>query len=207
MYKHSKQVKYSGIPLNEAEKAIIMVHGRGATSESIISLAEHLNLSDASLLAPVATNRSWYPYSFMAPVEKNQPALDTALELIDLIVKDVLEAGIPLNKIYFLGFSQGACLMLEYITQNAAPYGGAITFTGALIGEHINPENYKGDFANTPILVTTGDPDSHVPLYRVEESIAILKELHADVFLKVYKDRPHTILNEEIELANQLVLK
>ncbi|MEJ6981446.1 dienelactone hydrolase family protein [Pedobacter sp. P351] len=206
MYSHSKQTEESGLPLKQANKAIIMLHGRGASAESISSLADYLNLEDAAIFAPTATNNSWYPYSFMAPVENNQPALSSALELIDTLVKDIISQGIPLHKIFFLGFSQGACLALEYVSRHATAYGGVIAYTGGLIGEHLNRENYTGDFAHTPILITTGDPDPHVPLSRVEETVEILEEMHAEVSLRVYKGRMHTIQQEEIKLANQLIL-
>lgn len=206
MYRHSKQVTESGLPLSEAKKAIIMLHGRGASAESIIGLADQLNLSDAAIFAPQATNHSWYPYSFLAPVEENQPALDSALEVIDDLVKDIQSGGIAQDKIYFLGFSQGACLALEYATRHAATYGGIIAFTGGLIGEQLNLDNYTGDFGHTPIFITTGNPDPHVPLTRVEESVAILEKLNAAVSLQVYNGRPHTIQFQEIELANKLVL-
>ncbi len=183
-----------------------MLHGRGANAESIISLTHHLSLGDAAILAPQATNHSWYPYSFLAPVEQNQPALDSALQLIGELVREITAAGISLNQIYFLGFSQGACLALEYATRHAAGYGGIIAFTGGLIGEQLNPNNYQGDFTGTPVLITTGNPDPHVPLTRVEESVAVLEKLNAKVTLKVYNGRTHTIQKQEIDLANELVL-
>ena len=183
-----------------------MLHGRGATAESIIGLADHLNLKDAAILALQATNNSWYPYSFLAPVKENQPALDSALEVIDDLVKDIQSNGIPLHQIYFLGFSQGACLSLEYVARHAAGYGGVIAYTGGLIGETLNAENYTGDFLHTPILITTGDPDPHVPLIRVQESVAVLEKLNAEVSLRVYSGRAHTIQQQEIELANKLIL-
>jgi len=184
-----------------------MLHGRGGTARNIISLASDFNLADFAILAPQATNQSWYPYSFMAPVEENQPALDSALEMIGQTVEDIIATGIPADKIYFAGFSQGACLTLEYIARNAQRFGGAVAFTGGLVGEELVTSNYKGDFAATPILITTGDPDPHVPLSRVEESVSVLKNLGAEVTLKVFKGRPHTILREEIELANQLIFQ
>lgn len=184
-----------------------MLHGRGGTARNIISLASDFNLTDFAILAPQATNQSWYPYSFMAPVEENQPALDSALEMIGQTVEDIIATGIPADKIYFAGFSQGACLTLEYIARNAQRFGGAVAFTGGLVGEGLVTSNYKGDFAATPILITTGDPDPHVPLSRVEESVSVLKNLGAEVTLKVFKGRPHTILREEIELANQLIFQ
>ncbi|MHB8207426.1 alpha/beta hydrolase [Mucilaginibacter sp.] len=205
MYTHQKQIITAGTPLAQAKGALVMLHGRGSTARNIISLAADFNLSEFAIVAPQATNQSWYPYSFMAPVEENQPALDSALEVIGQAVADIIAAGIPADKIYFAGFSQGACLTLEYIARNAQRFGGAVAFTGGLIGEELLLSNYKGDFANTPILITTGDPDPHVPLSRVEESVSILKNLGAEVTLKVFKGRPHTILSEEIELTNQLV--
>ena len=206
MYTHQKQVIISGRPVGEAKKAIIMLHGRGATAEGIIALAEHLNLVDAAIFAPQAANNSWYPYSFIAPTEQNQPALDSALKLIENIVTDIVKQGIPLHKIYFLGFSQGACLSLEYVARNAAAYGGVIAYTGGLIGNELIIQNYQGDFQHTPILITTGDPDPHVPLQRVKESVEILENLKAEISLRVYKGRPHTIQMEEIQLANELIL-
>lgn len=206
MYTHNTDILKIGLPLAEAKKAIIMLHGRGANAQSIISLQSHLDLTDAAILAPQATNHSWYPYSFLMPVDQNQPALDSALQLIDDLVKEILAGGIPLNGIYFLGFSQGACLTLEYAARNAASYGGVIAFTGGLIGEVLDVENYKGDFSNTPILITTGNPDPHVPLSRVKESLEILERLNAQVTLKVYNGRAHAIQPEELKLANELVL-
>ena len=206
MYIHSKQITSSGIPLNEAKKAIIMLHGRGASADSIISLAGQLNIDDFAILAPQATNNSWYPYSFLVPAEQNQPALDSALQLIDNLVHEVQETGIPLQKIYFLGFSQGACLALEYAARHAAPYGGVSAFTGGLIGDQLRPENYTGDFVHTPIFISTGDPDPHVPVSRVEESVKILEKLNAEVSLRVYNGRPHTIQFQELDLVNKLVL-
>lgn len=182
-----------------------MLHGRGASATSIISLQTHLQLDDYAIFAPQATEYSWYPYSFMAPVSDNQPALDSALHIIAGVVADIKQNGIPQEKIYFIGFSQGACLTLEYVTRNAGRYGGAIAFTGGLIGDKLIDENYKGDFDGTPILITTGDPDPHVPLSRVNKSVSIIQHLNASVTLKVYKGRPHTITAEELALANEIL--
>ena len=201
MYSHSKDLVFSGVPLSDAKKAVIMLHGRGASAESIISLKDHLKLDGAAIVAPQATNSSWYPYSFMAPDADNQPALNSALQVISDVVKDVVAQGIELNQVYFLGFSQGACLALEYATRHADGYGGIIAFTGGLIGQTLNTLNYTGDFKGTPILITTGDPDPHVPMSRIYESVEVLEKLNARVELKVYKGRPHTIQMEEIELA------
>ena len=205
MYTHKKQLINAGTSLDSASGALVLLHGRGGTAGNIISLAGEFNLNNIATLAPQASNNSWYPYSFMASVEENQPALDSALEIIGEMVNDIIAAGIPAEKIWFAGFSQGACLTLEYVARNAQRYGGVVAFTGGLIGQQLATDNYKGNFKHTPILITTGNPDPHVPLIRVEESVDLLKKLGADVTLKVYDGRPHTITMPEIELANQLI--
>ena len=193
------------MPLNEASLALIMLHGRGATAESMISLKDYLHLDDAAILAPQATNNSWYPNSFMAPVEKNQPALDSALGLIHNLVIEINEQEIPLSKIFILGFSQGACLALEYAARHAGVYGGIIAFTGGLIGEKLDKSNYSGDFQDTPVLLSTKDPDPHVPLSRVKERAAIFRALNAKLELQVEEGGSHSIEMEEIEAANEFV--
>lgn len=205
MYIHKKEIIVGGVPLPDASKALILLHGRGASAESMLSLSEHIDMPGTAFLAPQATNRSWYPYSFLAPPAENQPALDSALNVIDDLVKEIFDQGITLDNVYFLGFSQGACLSLEYAGRYAAGYGGVVAFTGGLIGDTVLKSNYIGNFKDTPILITTGDPDPHVPLSRVEESVEILDALNASVTLKVYKGRQHTIQTEEIELAQKLV--
>jgi phospholipase/carboxylesterase len=205
MYTHKKQIITAGPPLDKAKGALVMLHGRGGTADNIISLAGEFNIEDLAIVAPQASNQSWYPYSFMMPIAQNQPALDSALQIIGDIVEDLITKGIPAEQIYFAGFSQGACLTLEYVARNAKRFGGVIAFTGGLIGKELETANYKGDFNNTPILITTGDPDPHIPLTRVEESAAILRNLNADITVKVYKGRPHTITGDEIELVNRLI--
>ncbi|HKG07236.1 MAG TPA: dienelactone hydrolase family protein [Pedobacter sp.] len=207
MYTHQKQITTAGVPVAEAKRAVIFLHGRGSTAEDILSLNNHLKLEDAALFAPQATNNSWYPYSFLSPVAENQPALDSALGLIKELVNEVIADGIPANQIYFAGFSQGACLALEYVTRNAQQYGGVVAFTGGLIGKEINMNNYKGDFKQTPVLITTGDPDPHVPVRRVEMSEGIIKKMNASVTVKIFNGRAHTIGAKEIELARELVFK
>ncbi|GEO07045.1 phospholipase/carboxylesterase [Adhaeribacter aerolatus] len=207
MYTHQKKVITQGAPLAETQKALILVHGRGATAESILSLASPLGANDFTLFAPQATNHSWYPYSFMAPATQNQPALDSALETIDAIVKSILEQGLSSQQIYLAGFSQGACLTSEYATRHAQPYGGLFIFTGGLIGQQLDTSNYQGNFAGTPVLITTGDPDPHVPVSRVNETVKIMEEHGAMVSKHIYPGRPHTILQEEINLAKQILSK
>jgi len=208
MYTHSKQIITVGVPVSQAKKALIMIHGRGASANSILSLADHLSLrEDMAIIAPQANQHSWYPHSFMAPVESNEPALSSALQVIDEIVEDVTKQGIDRKDIYFLGFSQGACLTLEYAARHGQQYGGVMAFTGGLVGQELKLSNYSGDFAQTPIFIATGDPDPHVPVSRVEETVTQLTKMNADVLFKIYKGRPHTVTQEELDLAEQHVLK
>lgn len=195
----------AGPDLQQSDKALVLIHGRGATAQSILSLANHLAIPEFSLFAPQALNNSWYPYSFMAPVLENKPALDLALSLLNETVTYILTSGVKAENIYLLGFSQGACLTSEYATRHACRYGGLILFTGGLIGDKIDKSNYSGNYNNTPVLLTTGDPDPHVPVTRVHETRNILIEMGAKVTLKIYPGRTHTILPEEIELARKLL--
>jgi len=203
---HQKNILQAGNTSN-AKKALIMLHGRGGSAQDILSLAEHLNVKDYLLLAPQATNRTWYPHSFMAEVASNQPYLDSALALVSETVKEALSQGIEAENIYFLGFSQGACLTLEYVARHAQRYGGAVAFTGGLIGDEIYKENYQGDFAGTPIFIGTSDPDFHVPVSRVQESTRLLEEMGAQVTEKIYPGMPHTIVADEIEVVNEIVFR
>ena len=195
----------AGKPLNEAKKALIMIHGRGASSNDILSLARHLNVADFALVAPQAEGNTWYPYSFLAPTSQNEPSLSKSLKVISEVVKSVEENGISKENIYFLGFSQGACLALEFTARNASKYGGVIAFTGGLIGESISEKTYSGKFENTPIFIGTSDPDFHVPVERVNETEILLKKMGASVTKKIYENMGHTISQDEINLANELV--
>lgn len=204
---HQKEIITAGKELTEAKKVLIMIHGRGGTAENILSLAEHLAVEDYALLAPQATNNTWYPYSFMAPIQQNEPWLSSALSVLGDVVNDVVAQGFVEKQIYFLGFSQGACLTLEFVTRNAARYGGVVAFTGGLIGDKIYPEHYTGDFGGTPVFIGTSNPDMHVPVERVYATTNILKDMHADVTEKVYPNMGHTITQDEIDNANTQVFK
>lgn len=180
-----------------------MIHGRGGSAEDILSLASHLAVPDFALLAPQATGNSWYPYSFLAVPERNEPGLTAALNVLKEVTEDLQQQGIAAEQTYFLGFSQGACLMLEFITRNAAKYGGAAAFTGGLIGDKIYPENYTGDFNGTPIFIGSSNPDMHVPVERVYATANILQDKHANVILKVYDNMGHTINQDELSQVNK----
>lgn len=202
---HEKDFKYDGTPIEQASKALIMLHGRGGFAEDILDLAEHFKINDFALVAPQAYNNSWYPLSFMAPEQQNQPWLDSALELIKELELELNKKGISSENIYFFGFSQGACLALEYTTRNAKKYGGIIAIIGGLIGEHVNTGNFITDFQETKIFLGTSDPDPHVPVERVHQTVKILKNKNARVELQIYKNAGHVILPEELGIANSFI--
>lgn len=202
---HPIQIKRSGQPLELAKKAIIMIHGRGGSAEDILSMSSYLHVDNFALLAPQAENNTWYPYSFMAPIKDNESWLSSAIDLIDHTVELALTSGILPEDIYFFGFSQGACLTLEYLAQNAKRYGGAVAIIGGVIGAEINRDNYTGNFMQTPIFIGTSDPDFHVPLERVKDTVKILEQMGANVKLNVYQNFGHSINREEIDTANEFI--
>lgn len=204
---HTARFHKAGLPLERAEKVMIMLHGRGATAGNIVGLAPQLALEGFALLAPEATNNTWYPHSFMAPPEHNEPWLGSALSLLERMESDLVRDGFAPDAIWFLGFSQGACLALEYTSRHAKRYGGVIAFTGGLIGDRIRAENYSGDFARTPVFIGSSDPDMHVPVARVHESVKILQNLNADVHIQIYPDMGHTISEEEVLFVNERILR
>lgn len=202
---HQKKIVSAGRKLSEADKALILIHGRGADAQDILGLGHELNVAGYALLAPQATNHTWYPYSFLAPGEQNEPWLSSALHVISEIVAEVNNAGIDSSNIYFVGFSQGACLTLEFVTRHARLWGGVAAFTGGLIGDKVYTENYKGDFAGTRVFIGTSDPDPHVPVSRVNETTKLMKSMGADVTEKIYPNMGHTISRDEIVHANKLI--
>jgi phospholipase/carboxylesterase len=202
---HKKNSIIAGKELTKNGKVLIMVHGRGGSAEDIISLSSYLEVKEFTVIAPQATNNSWYPYSFLELPSRNEPWLSSALEVLNDIVDDLKSKGIPTTNVYFLGFSQGACLTLEFVTRNASRYGGVVAFTGGLIGDKIYNDNYRGDFQNTPMFIGTSNPDPHVPVERVYATTNILKDMNAEVTEKVYNHMGHTINHDEIETANRVV--
>lgn len=204
---HGKNIFSAGKNIRDAGNVLIMLHGRGGSAEDILSLAQYFSLEDYALLAPQATNNTWYPYSFLSPPLQNEPWLSSALSLLKEIVNDIKLQKISEENTYFLGFSQGACLMLEFVTRNAAKFGGVAAFTGGLIGDKIYRENYKGNFNHTPIFIGSSNPDMHVPVERVYATTNVLRELGADVTEKLYDNMGHTINEDEIEMVKRIIFK
>ena len=193
----------TGLPLSESKKAIILLHGRGATAESMLSLASYLDLSDFSIFAPQAAQRTWYPYGFMASDEGNLSALNSSLQQVSLLFQFLIENGKAPEQIYVMGFSQGACLSLEFAARNAQKLGGVVAFTGGLIGEKLEEKKYSGDFQGTPILLSSSAHDMHVPAQRINDSAQLLQKMGAEVSLKFFEDELHTISPEELTWVNQ----
>jgi phospholipase/carboxylesterase len=205
MIMHQKNIIATGKELDEKNKVLILLHGRGGSAEDILSFSSYLEVKDFVLLAPQATNNTWYPYSFLAPPAQNEPWLSSALNLMKNLLSELYSKGIPSENIYFAGFSQGACLTLEFVTRNANKYGGVAAFTGGLIGDKIYEENYGGNFKNTAVFIGTSDPDPHVPVERANATAKFLEKMNASVTLKIYPNMGHTISQDEIENANRLV--
>lgn len=179
---------------------LILLHGRGATADSIRPLAAELEADRFRVVAPQAHGNSWYPYSFLAPLEANQPHLDRALARLEALVQPLSSEEVAL-----LGFSQGACLALEYVARHPRRYGAVMALTGGLIGPPGTSRNYPGDLRGTPVFLGSGDPDSHVPFHRVEESARVLQGMGARVELRRYPGLPHTINDDELESCRQLL--
>ncbi|GAO41872.1 alpha/beta hydrolase [Flavihumibacter petaseus] len=204
---HRKHIVHAGAPLATADKVLILLHGRGAGPNDILGLAGYFPVAGFALLAPAATNSTWYPYSFMAPETSNEPWLSSAVDLVTGLIDELLEAGKNAENLYFMGFSQGACLLLECLARHAQRYGGAAAFTGGLIGESLQKDRYKGDFAGMPLFLGTSDPDPHVPVLRVEETAGVYTSLQAAVTKKIYPGMGHTINQDELTTAGALLFK
>jgi phospholipase/carboxylesterase len=190
---------------DDALATLILVHGRGASAESILSLHETLDLDGVAALAPQAYENTWYPQSFLAPIDTNQPYLESALRKLDTLVIDVLSRGIAGERIAILGFSQGACLTTEYVARHPRQYGAVIGLTGGLIGPAGTSRNYTGSLAGTPVFLGTSDPDPHVPYERVRETEAVLTRMGAKVELRRYAGMAHTINEDELAVCRRLL--
>ena len=195
-------VRHAGAPLAEARGAVVLLHGRGGSAEDILTLAGPLGREGLAYLAPQAPGRTWYPESFLAPRERNEPWLSSALQVVGDVVAST---GLPPERVLLAGFSQGACLATEFVASHAARYAGLIAFTGGLVGPLGSDLRHDGELAGMPALFLSGDPDPHVPWTRVQESATELERMGAQVTALSYPGRPHTVSAEELEHARRLV--
>jgi phospholipase/carboxylesterase len=198
-------VLLTGQPLARARGAMVLLHGRGATAEGILGLAEELNQPDFAYVAPQAAGSSWYPYSFLVPQERNEPYLTSALKLIEEVLEKIAEAGIPAEHTILAGFSQGACLALEFAARHTRRYGGVAGLSGGLIGSDDAPRNYQGSLASTPIFLGCSDVDGHIPAERVRLSSTVLQGLGGEVTMRLYPGMGHTINPDEIDAVRTMM--
>jgi predicted esterase len=198
-------VVWRGLDPATARLVVVLVHGRGASAESIFTLADQFEITDVAYVAPEAADHTWYPYSFLAPMEQNEPKLSSALRRLEGVVDDVRRRGISSNRIALVGFSQGACLALEFTARRAQRYAAIIGLSGGLIGPPGTPRDYAGTFAQTPVFLGCSDVDAHVPAERVHESAAVFTRLGAAVDERIYPGMGHTVNRDELDAVRALL--
>ncbi len=203
---HAAQaVLHAGTALDQAPAVVLMIHGRGASAEDILGLASEFGRADLAYLAPQAAGGTWYPQRFIAPLAANEPWLSSALARIETLRKYAEDAGIPAERTILLGFSQGACLALEYAARNARRYGGIVGLSGGLIGPDDTPRDYAGSLAGTPVFLGCSDIDFHIPKERVLESADVLRRLGANVDARLYPGMGHTINDDELTAVKDIL--
>jgi predicted esterase len=199
------RVLAAGERLEQARAVVLACHGRGAGAEDIIGVAAELGVPAVTVLAPEAPGRTWYPNSFLAPIPSNEPWLSSALSWIGELVSELETRGVPADRVVLLGFSQGACLTLEYAARNARRYGAVVGWSGGLIGPPGTPRDYGGSLSGTPVFLGCSDTDPHVPAARVRETAEVLRRLGGEVDMRIYPGLGHTVDEDELEAARQLV--
>lgn len=195
-----------GKPLSQASRALILLHGRGGSSEDILTLSDHFCDNSFYIAAPQASKNSWYPYSFLKEESLNEPQLSTSIEFLKNLI-EIIVRKIPQEKVFVMGFSQGACMALEVTSRHATKYGGIVAFTGGLIGQTVNKTKYQGNFQKTKVFISDGDEDPHVPAERCRESKEIMSQLNADVTLMIDKRSSHTITTKEIDWVKNNMMR
>lgn len=200
-----QRVLRAGAPLDRAKAAMVLLHGRGATAESMLALADVFGEPDIAYLAPQAVRNTWYPRSFLAPLQENEPWLSSALAVIGDTLRGLETEGFPAERVVLLGFSQGGCLTLEYVARNARRYGAVVGLSAGLIGPEGTPRSYAGSLAGTPVFIGCSDIDAHIPLARVRESTRVLGQLGGEVREQIYPGMGHTINDDEIRRGRGLL--
>lgn len=198
-------IRIAGEPISRARAAMLMLHGRGASAEDILSLANEVDQAGFAYLAPQAADNTWYPNRFLVPLAENEPWLSSALAFIADVLAEIINAGIPREKIMLLGFSQGACLTLEFAARNAQRYGGVVGLSGALIGPEGTPRDYAGSLAGTPVFLGCSDVDFHVPKENVQQTAEVMKRLGGEVTLRLYPNMGHTSNQDEIDFVRRMM--
>jgi len=197
-------VLHAGTPLATAHAAMLLVHGRGASAADIMSVGQELTHPDFAYLAPQAAGNAWYPNPFTAPIESNEPYLSSAISVLEDVLAKITE-HVKHERVILLGFSQGACLALEFAARHAQRFGGVVGFSGGLIGPDGTPRDYPGNFHGTPIFIGCSDVDPHIAKARVLEAGDVLKRMGAAVTVKLYPNMAHTVNADELHSAAQIV--
>ncbi len=195
-----------GEPLESATAAMIMIHGRGSTAENMLKFANQFKEINLSYLAPQASSRTWYPYNFIRPIPENEPGISSGIMVIHKLVESVEAAGIPREKIVVLGFSQGACLSLEFAARYPCRYGGIVGLSGGLFGPIGTLVNYPGNLLGTPVFLGCSDNDPHIPVQRVRESSTVFQRMGASVTERIYPGANHVINQDEVNYVRTLLL-
>jgi phospholipase/carboxylesterase len=203
---HKDQPIYTmGEALDEAQAAMVMIHGRGASAQDILTLASELAVPSFCYLAPQAAGHVWYPNRFVEPVVTNEPWLSSALDLIDKLFERLQEQGMPTERTILLGFSQGACLALEYAARNPRRYGGLVGLSGGLIGADSELRDYEGDLAGTPVFLGCSDIDPHIPEKRVRHTADIMTRSGGKVTTRIYPGMGHTVNQDELDFVRSMM--
>jgi predicted esterase len=199
------RVLHAGAPIAGARLVVILLHGRGASAEDILGLSREVRAADVAFLAPQAAGHTWYPHTFLAPIPENEPNLTSALRLIATSIDSLATQGVPAERVALMGFSQGACLSLEFVARHARRYAAVAALSGGLIGPPGTPRDYAGSLDGTPVFIGCSDVDAHIPLERVHESTAVLRRLGASVDERIYPGMGHTIARDELDAVNALL--
>ena len=198
-------VRTAGAKLASARAAMVMLHGRNATAESILALVQAIDTPGFVYLAPQAAGNTWYPNSFLSPIPSNEPEITSGLAAINDLLERIVDSGVPLERTMLLGFSQGACLSLEYAARNARRYGGVVGLSGGLIGPDDTPRDYHGSFDLTPIFLGCSDVDFHIPAKRVEETVRVFQKIGAKVTMRLYPGMDHIVNEDEVRRVREMM--
>jgi len=199
-------VLHGGVPVERARLVAIFIHGRGASAGDILSLSEELTAGDVAYLAPQAAGSTWYPFSFLSPIPQNEPGITSGLGTIARLIDGVAARGVPRERVVLLGFSQGACLSLEFAARHAGRYAAVVGLSGGLIGPPGTPRDYAGAFEGTPVFLGCSDVDAHIPVARVRESADVFRRMGAAVDERIYPRMGHTVNRDELAAVNALLL-
>jgi predicted esterase len=198
-------IRHAGEALVHARAAMVMVHGRGASANDIMTLSRELAVPGFAYLAPQAAGNTWYPFSFLSPIAQNEPGISSGLAAIADVLESIERAAVNAERVMLLGFSQGACLSLEFAARAARRYGGIVGLSGGLIGPEGTPRDYSGALAGTPIFLGCSDVDPHIPASRVVETATVLRRLGGDVDMRIYPGMGHTINEDEVEAVRGIM--